>query len=38
MKIQEYVTIDEVKRVCKELCLSDWTTMQSPNVLLKKHQ
>lgn len=32
MKIQEYVTIDEVKRVCKELCLSDWTTMQSPNI------
>jgi len=32
MKIQEYVTIDEVKRVCQELGLSDWTTMQSPNI------
>jgi hypothetical protein len=36
MKIQEYVTIDEVKRVCKELCLSDWTTMQSPNVTIEE--
>jgi len=36
MKIQEYVTIDEVKRVCKELCLSDWTTMQSPNITIEE--
>ncbi len=32
MKFQEYVTTDEVKRVCQELGLSDWSTMQSPNV------
>jgi len=36
MKIQEYVTIDEVKRVCQELGLSDWTTMQSPNVTIEE--
>jgi Protein of unknown function (DUF5661) len=36
MKFQEYVTIDEVKRVCQELGLSDWTTMQSPNVTIEE--
>ena len=36
MKFQEYITIDEVKRVCQELDLSDWTTMQSPNVTIEE--
>jgi Protein of unknown function (DUF5661) len=36
MKFQEYITIDEVKRVCQELGLSDWTTMQSPNVTIEE--
>jgi hypothetical protein len=32
MKLQEYITIDEVKRVCQELGLSDWSTIKSPKV------
>ena len=30
MKLPEYVTIEEVKRVCGEIGLSDWTTIQDP--------
>ena len=32
MKLPEYVTVEEVKRVCKELHLSDWTEMKEPEV------
>jgi hypothetical protein len=36
MKIPEYVTKDEVKRVCKELGLRDWTTLESAEVETKE--
>lgn len=36
MKIPQYITIDEVKRVCKELKLSDWTKMKDPKVTGKE--
>jgi hypothetical protein len=32
MKIPEYVTVEEVKRVCGELNISDWTEMREPKV------
>jgi hypothetical protein len=32
MKIPEYVTVDEVRRVCKELKISDWTKKKAPKV------
>ena len=32
MKIPEYVTVDEVKRVCKELGIRNWTELESPEV------
>ena len=32
MDLPEYVTADEVKRVCKELGLSDWSTLTAPTV------
>ena len=32
MKLPEYITVDEVKRVCKEIGLSDWTTITDPSV------
>jgi len=32
MEIPQYVTVDEVKRVCKELTLRDWTAMAEPKV------
>jgi hypothetical protein len=32
MKIPEYVTVDEVKRVCKELGIRDWTALAVPEV------
>jgi len=32
MEIPEYVTIEEVKRICKELKISDWTEMKKPEV------
>jgi len=36
MKIPKYVTVEEVKRVCKELKISDWTKKKEPNVSLKE--
>lgn len=33
MELPEYVTVDEVKRVCKELNISDWTTLREAKVL-----
>ena len=35
MKIPKYITVEEVKRVCKELSLSDWTKKKKPKVSLK---
>jgi len=32
MKLPEYVTVAEVKRVCKELGLRDWTKITKPTV------
>ena len=36
MKIPKYITDDEVKRVCKELGLSDWTRKKEAKVSLKE--
>lgn len=33
MKIPQYVTVDEVKRVCKELGFRDWTKLKEAKVL-----
>jgi len=32
MKLPEYVTASEVRRVCKELGLRDWSKIKEPNV------
>ncbi len=32
MKLPEYVTVEEVKRVCNELNLRDWSELTDPNV------
>jgi hypothetical protein len=32
MKLPDYITIDEVRRVCKELGLRDWTALKEPAV------
>jgi len=32
MKLAEYVTVDEVKRVCKEIGFRDWSTISDPTV------
>lgn len=36
MKLPEYVTNEEVKRVCKELTIRDWTTLAELKVLLRE--
>ena len=36
MKLPEYVTVSEVKRVCKELKIRDWTAMKDTKVLPKE--
>jgi len=36
MKLPEYVTVSEVKRVCKELKIRDWTAMKGTKVLPKE--
>ena len=33
MKLPEYITVEEVRRVCKELNIRDWTTLKKPEVL-----
>ncbi len=32
MELPQYVTVDEVKRVCKELNVRDWTAIADPKV------
>jgi hypothetical protein len=36
MKIPQYITVEEVKKVCKELKISDWTRKKAPTVSLKE--
>jgi hypothetical protein len=36
VELPEYVTVDEVKRVCKKLNIRDWTTLTEPKVLLEE--
>jgi hypothetical protein len=36
MQLPEYVSKDEVRRVCKELGLSDWTQLAEPRVSLEE--
>ena len=36
MKIPKYITIDEVKRVCKEVGISDWTEKRESKVSLEE--
>jgi len=38
VKIPEYITIDEVKRVCRELGFRDWTAMTEPDVTAEESQ
>ena len=38
MEIPEYITIDEVKRVCKEMQLRDWTTLGDESVTAEEAQ
>jgi len=32
MDLPEYITVEEVRRVCKELGISDWTQLKEPKV------
>ena len=36
MKIIQYVTVTEVKRVCRELGIRDWTKIKKPNLTAKE--
>jgi hypothetical protein len=36
MKLPVYITVEEVRRVCKELKISDWTKKKEPKVSLKE--
>jgi hypothetical protein len=36
MNIPEYITVEEVKRVCKGLNISDWTALKEPKVPLNE--
>ena len=36
MKIAQYVSVEEVKRVCKDLKISDWTKKKKPKVSLRE--
>ena len=38
MKLPEYVTVEEVKRVCKELQIRDWTALADTKVPLEEAQ
>lgn len=32
MKVQEYITKEEVQRVCRELGLQDWSVLEEPSI------
>jgi len=36
MKLPEYITLEEVKRVCKELKIRDWTKLKKPQVTMQE--
>ena len=36
MKIQEYITKEEVQRVCRELGLQDWSVLKEPSIPTKE--
>ncbi len=36
MKLPEYVTVEEVKRVCRTLGIRDWTKLKKPEVTLEE--
>jgi hypothetical protein len=36
MKIPQYITVEEVKRVCRDLKISDWTRKKESTVSLKE--
>ena len=36
MELPEYVTVKEVKRVCRELDIRDWTELEKPKVLAEE--
>ncbi len=38
MKLPEYITIDEVQRVCKELGIRDWTALKEPAATIEEAQ
>ena len=38
MDLPEYVSVEEVKRVCKELNIRDWTALTEPEVLPEEAQ
>jgi hypothetical protein len=36
MKLPEYISIQEVRRICKELKIRDWTKLKKPQVTIKE--
>lgn len=36
MKLPEYISVQEVKRICKELKIRDWTKLKKPQVTIKE--
>ncbi len=36
MKVPEYVSLEEVRRICKELKIRDWTKLKKPQVTTKE--
>jgi len=38
MELPEYITVEEVQRVCKELGIRDWTRLKEPKVSVEEAQ
>ena len=38
MKLPQYITVEEVRRVCKELVIRDWTALEEPLALASEAQ
>jgi hypothetical protein len=36
MKLPEYISIREVRRICKELKIRDWTKLKKPQIAMKE--
>ena len=38
MKLPQYITSEEVRKICKEIGIRDWTKLKDPKATKKRHR